>query len=250
MLAVAITVVFPFEELVSISRTELGLLTITGIVGFAVGRGLTFLGIKHIGASRSTTVYASYPLFTMALAIPFLGERVSAALVAGVLLIIGGVTLLLIERDAEKMIASGANRMLGYAYSLGSAVAFGSNTVLIKFLVSGRVHPMVTVTVALFFGVVTLMAVAGRGLGAGFRVNPRSTAFLALSGVSSTLGAMALYYGLRIAPAVVITPLGSTSPLFTLLGTYLFLRKLEKVTYYVVLGCLMVVAGGTLVSIS
>ncbi len=94
------------------------------------------------------------------------------------------------------------------------------------------------------------MAHAGRGLGAGFRVNPRSTAFLALAGVTSTLGAMALYYGLRIAPAVVVTPLGSTSPLFTLLGTYLFMRRLEKVTYYVVLGCMMVVGGGTLVSIS
>ena len=250
MLAVGISLVFHFDELISVSRTELGLLAITGLVGFALGRGLTFLGIRHIGASRSTTVYASYPLFTMALAIPFLGERISAALVAGVLLIIGGVTLLLMERDAEKMIATGANRLLGYAFSLGSAVAFGSNTVLIKWLVTGRVHPMVTVTVALFFGVAVLVAVAGRGLGAGFRDNPRSTAFLALAGVLSTLGAVALYYGLSIAPAVVITPLGSTSPLFTLLGTYLFLRRLEKVTRYVVLGCLMVVAGGTLVSIS
>jgi drug/metabolite transporter (DMT)-like permease len=45
-----------------------------------------------------------------------------------------------------------------------------------------------------------------------------------------------------------VSPLGATSPLFTLLGTYLFMRRLEKVTYHVVLGCFMVVAGGILVT--
>lgn len=213
-----------------------------------MGRGFTFLGIKYIGASRSTTIYASYPIFTMALAIPFLGERVSAALVIGVLLIIGGLIFLLSERETERRVITGANRLLGYGFSLASAISYGANTVLIKWVVSGMVHPLATVTVSLFFGTLALLTVAGRDLGASIRNNPGSTAFLALSGLTMTIGTMALYSALSIAPAVVVTPLGVTSPLFTLLGTYLFLRRLEKVTYQVVVGCLMVVVGGILVT--
>lgn len=248
LLALAVCLVFQFEALTSISPTALGWLALIGVVSFALGRGFTFLGIKYVGASRSTTIYASYPIFTMALAIPFLGERVSVALVIGVLLIIGGLIFLLSERKPERRVITGANRLLGYGFSLASAISYGANTVLIKWVVSGMVHPLVTVTVSLFFGTLALSAVAGRDLGASIRNNPGSTAFLALSGLTMTIGTMALYSALSIAPAVVVTPLGVTSPLFTLLGTYLFLRRLEKVTYQVVVGCLMVVVGGILVT--
>ena len=248
LLALAVSFVFQFEALISISPAEMGWLALIGVVSFALGRGFTFLGIRHIGASRSTTVYASYPIFTMALAIPLLGERVTTALVIGVLLIIGGLTFLFSEREPEKRVATGANRLLGYGFSLASAISYGGNSVLIKWVVSGMVHPLVTVTVSLFFGTLVLSAVAGRDLGASIRNNPGSTGFLALSGLAMTLAAMSLYSALSMAPAVVVTPLGATSPLFTLAGTYLFLQRLEKVTYHVALGCLMVVIGGVLVT--
>jgi drug/metabolite transporter (DMT)-like permease len=249
LLALAVSLVFQFEALVSISPAEMGWLALIGVVSFTLGRGFTFLGIRHIGASRSTSVYASYPLFTLALALPFLGERVSAALVTGVLLIIGGLTLLVSEREAEKKVTMGANRLLGYGFSLAAAISYGGNVVLIKWVVSGMVHPLVTVTVSLFFGTLALSTIGGRGLGDSIRNHPGATGFLALSGLTMTLGAMSIYSALSIAPAVVVTPLGATSPLFTLVGTYLFLQRLEKVTYHVVLGCLMVVIGGILVTI-
>jgi drug/metabolite transporter (DMT)-like permease len=59
---------------------------------------------------------------------------------------------------------------------------------------------------------------------------------------------MFLYTALSLAPAVVATPLGATSPMFTLVGTYLFLRRQEKLSFHVVAGCFSVVAGGVLVT--
>lgn len=247
LLALAVCLVFQFNALISVSPIEIVWLSIIGVLSFALGRGLSFLGIKHIGISRSTTVYASYPIFTMALAIPLLGERISLALVLGVLLIIGGLTLLVSERKTGKMVVRGANRLLGIGFSLASAISYGANTVLIKWVVSGMVNPLVTVAVSLFFGTLALSAFSSKRLGDSVRNSPRSAAFFILSGVAMTTGSLAFYSSLSLAPAVVVTPLGATSPLFAVLGTYLFLRRLEKVTYHVVIGCVMVVAGGVLV---
>ncbi|MFQ5825877.1 MAG: DMT family transporter [Dehalococcoidia bacterium] len=248
LLVLIVTFFFQFEALISVSLAAVGWFALIGILNFPVGRGLTFLGIRHIGASRSTTVYASYPLFTMALAIPLLGERVSAVLVIGVLFIVGGLTLLFSEREPEKKVTRGANRVAGYGFSLASAISYGATAVLLKWAVSGLASPLVGATVSLFFGTLALAAVAGRDLGASAGSNWGAVGFLALSGLASSLGVMFLYTALSLAPAVVATPLGATSPLFTLLGTYLFLRRLERLTYHVVVGCLMVVMGGVLVT--
>ncbi|MBI4286916.1 MAG: DMT family transporter [Chloroflexi bacterium] len=249
LLALAVVLVFQFKALISVSPIEMVWLSIIGVLSFALGRGLSFLGIKYIGISRSTTVYASYPIFTMALAIPLLGERISFLLVIGVLLIIGGLTLLLSERKTEKTALKGANRLLGIGFSLASAISYGANTVLIKWVVSGMVNPLVTVAVSLFFGTLALSVFSGKRLGESIRNSPRSAGFFILSGLAMTAGSLAFYSSLSLAPAVVVTPLGATSPLFAVLGTYLFLRKIEKVTYQVVAGCLMVVAGGVLVTV-
>ena len=221
---------------------------VIGILSFAVGRGLTFLGIRHIGAARATTLYGTHPLFVMALAILLLGERVSVALVIGVMLIIGGITVLLFDREADKRLLPGANRVMDYVLSLVSAISYGCNAVIIKWVVSGMAHPMVTVTFSLIFGALALSVFGGRDVVSSIKNNWRATGYLILSGVASTVGAMAIYIALSMAPAVMVSPLGATSPLFTLLGTYLFMRRLEKVTYHVVLGCFMVVAGGILVT--
>ena len=94
-----------------------------------------------------------------------------------------------------------------------------------------------------------LLAIGGRDIVPAMVKEQRSATFFALAGMSMTVGAIAFNGAVYLAPAVVVTPLGSTSPLFTLLGTFLLMRRLETVTYHVLLGCLMVVAGGVLVTI-
>ena len=249
LLALIICMILQFKALISISLTDIGWLAITGILSFALGRGFSFLGIKYIGVSRSITIYASYPVFTIALAIPFLREKVSPALIIGVLLIIGGIILLVSERDVEKKVVTGVNRLLGVGFSLASAISYGANMVLIKWIVTSKVNPLIAVTVSLFFGMLVLFITSGRHINESIKSSHRATGFFILSGVAMTVGSIASYSSLSLAPAVIVSPLGATSPLFAILVTYFFLRKLEKVTIPVVLGSLMVVGGGVLVSL-
>ena len=247
-LVLVISLILQFEALASVSAAAVGWFALIGILNFPVGRGLTFLGIRHIGTSRSTTVYASYPLYTMALAIPLLGERVSAPLVIGIVFIVGGLTMLVSERETEKRVAMGVNRVAGYGFSFASAVSYGVTSVLLKWAFSGLAHPLVGATISLFSGTIALGLVSGKDLKNSAGDNWGAVGFLSLSGLASSLGIMFLYTALSLAPAVVATPLGATSPMFTLVGTYLFLRKLEKLSFHVVAGCFAVVAGGILVT--
>ena len=208
-----------------------------------------FWVIRYIGVSGSTTIYASYPIYTMGLAILFLKESVSVALVIGVLLIIGGLALLLSEREGEKIAVKGANKLLGFVFSMASAISYGANSVLIKGVVSNRVNPLVTATMGLLFGALMLSIFSGRHVITSMRSNLRSTCFLILSGFSMTVGAMANYSALSLIPAVVASPLGAKNPLFAILGTYIFLKKFERITYQVVLGSLMAVGGSVLVTL-
>lgn len=249
LLALVICLILQFKALVSLSLVNIGWLAITGLLSFALGRGFSFLGIKYIGVSRSITIYASYPVFTIALAIPFLKEKVSLPLIIGVLLIIGGITLLVSEPETEKKVTTGVNRLLGIGFSLASAMSYGANMVLIRWVVSTKVNPLVATTVSIFFGMLILLTTSGRHITDSIKSSHRATAFFALSGVAMTIGSIASYTSLSLAPAVMVSALGATSPLFAILGTYMFLQKLEKVTYQVVIGSLMVVGGGVLVTV-
>jgi drug/metabolite transporter (DMT)-like permease len=72
--------------------------------------------------------------------------------------------------------------------------------------------------------------------------------FQALAGVAAALGTLGRTIAIQLAPVVVAIPLAQTSSLFMLIFASLFLgRHLERVTFKLILGALLVVAGSALV---
>ncbi|MGB7948494.1 MAG: DMT family transporter, partial [Candidatus Binatia bacterium] len=65
-------------------------------------RLLTYAGIFYVGASRGTTLRSAHPLFSTLLAILFLGERASAPVILGTLLIVAGITLISWQPETQK----------------------------------------------------------------------------------------------------------------------------------------------------
>src|SRR6185295_5314960 len=68
-----------------------------------VVRQLTYIGIEKIGAARSGPIRASVPLWSAAVAILFLGERITLPVALGTLLVVGGI--LLISWRSEETVA-------------------------------------------------------------------------------------------------------------------------------------------------
>ena len=74
-----------------ISAPATGVFVATGVVGAYLGRTLFVKSVAQIGASRAQSLNNSSPLLTVLLAALLLGEPLSPAVLAGVLLIICGV---------------------------------------------------------------------------------------------------------------------------------------------------------------
>lgn len=246
LVALIIALVFEFEALVSVSWVAIGWFALTGLLHFACGRLCLYQSMRYIGAARGTSLANSYPIFVLIFAVMFLEETATLPVIIGTISIVGGVYLLLSE--GTKVRAMQRNSILGYGYSLATALFWGAATVTIKHA-SQFGSPFVVLSFALFFGTVLLLAATGRNFEIAFKTERKAVNLLLFSGFINGVGLASFYFALAITPVVIVSPLSATSPLVTVLFVHLFLQRLERVTSQVLIGCFLVVAGGAVVAI-
>lgn len=88
-----LAVAFNLGDLRRITLTTALWFAAIGALNFPLGRFFNYLGISHIGISRSTPMLATSPLFALVFAVLFLQESISPLIVLGVLLVLAGVYL-------------------------------------------------------------------------------------------------------------------------------------------------------------
>ena len=74
----------------AVPLTNVGWLTLSGLVGLGIGDWLYFLAIAHIGVSRTVIIIQAVPAFTALLAWPLFNETLSTIQILGIALVIGG----------------------------------------------------------------------------------------------------------------------------------------------------------------
>ena len=68
------------------------------------------------------------------------------------------------------------------------------------------------------------------------------------SGIFSVLGQLAMFHALNAGSVVIVSPLSAISPLFIIVIAGIFLRKVERVTWRITLGAVLIVGGTFLLS--
>ena len=99
---------------------------------------------------------------------------------------------------------------------------------------------------SLLFGIFLLAPVAGRSTFVSLRAlgNERgAVVFAALSGLSSAVAVISLYYALQREDVVVVSPITAAYPLMVLVIARLFISNLERITKQVVAGTLITICG-------
>jgi drug/metabolite transporter (DMT)-like permease len=140
--------------------------------------------------------------------------------------------------------------LLGYACALTAAMSYGAGNVLTRHSVTEVGEPLVGTTLALFWGTLgfsLLLLRGGRERPVDFR---RGALHFAVAGFFSTIGVASLFFALERAAVVVVVPVSSTNPLFTLLFAAVLLRDVERLTLRLVAGALLVVAGVIVLSLA
>ncbi|MSP40096.1 MAG: DMT family transporter [Deltaproteobacteria bacterium] len=222
------------------------LFIVAGVLQMAV-RQLTYIGIEKIGAARSGPIRASVPLWSAAVAIIFLGERITWPIALGTLLVVGGI--LLISWRSEESVTD---------FRRWYVIA-----PLLAAILGGIVYPLRRYTLQIsddpiYFGAIigvvglicTMLFLAAPSTKDKLVWHRRSVGYFIVGGSLESLGLLLVLYALSFGPVVMVTPLTATLPLWVVLGSKLFLSDVEKITSQTVVGAILVVAGTVAIALA
>jgi drug/metabolite transporter (DMT)-like permease len=218
--------------------------SLLGITAYSYGRFVYYKALFTIGPPRLTTIMSTAPLLTLFLAVFFLAERPGPAVLAGTSLVIVGVMLVSYEPTEKGWFHR------GIIWGFASALSLGVSTFIRKKGMAAFPNPMLTVAWANLIGIPILLTVRKYSPPVLFEWGGRSTVIvIALLGILNSANQvfinMAVFYG----DVSVVTPIITSSPIFSLLFTILLLRDLERIRASLVIGVLITVVGMIFIAI-
>ncbi|MHB1414788.1 MAG: DMT family transporter [Chloroflexota bacterium] len=243
-LAIIVALTGRIDALIALPIGVLTAIIISGVVGQAIGDALFIRSAKTVGASRALPISGISPLLTVALAAAFLGETPSPFGVLGAFFVLAGVYLLAFPYGRLKNtgdLISKADRT-GVLFALAAAGCYSISTVVIRHglvgadLVAANLARLVT---ASFMLMGLEVAQAGPRMPRG--LSRRTLVIMVLTGALSAFSSLMYLTSVYYAGAGKAAILNSTSPLFGLPLSLVFLR--ERVTRRTLGGTLLSVAG-------
>ena len=245
----ALALAFAFSDLITLPPVVLAWCLLLGVMNFVGGRNLSYMSINRIGASRAAAIVSTSTVFAAILAITLTGERPHVLVVAGTVVVVGGLAVAM-GRGILEGHTAGRTALTGYLLAFAAAACYGGTNVVAKELTHQLTSPLVISSISLFFGMLLLLPVAGRPAMARLRQPGASLSFAGFAVLSGIVAAMAvncLYFALQKSEVVVISPIVSANPLVTLMLAWLFLSQLENVNRWLFLGTGIVATGVVLV---
>ncbi len=215
---------------------------LAGLIGTAGGRLLRYVSIQQVGASIAAALINLHPLVASGLAILLLGDRVTAPILVGTVVVVLGTILL-----------SVGGRRIGFrpwqlALPLLSAACFGGVSILRKLGLSHTgavVGTAINVTAALVAFIAFLYASGNRSA---LACRGRSLACFIAAGVAENAAVLLNVLALGFGTVSVVAPLYGAAPIFVLFLSFFFLRGIETLSGRVVLGTLLIVLGVYLIT--
>lgn len=214
---------------------------LAGVLQPGVGQLFVTLAVREAGAPRTSVVFGAAPLVSVTIALVLLGEPARVPLVAGAVLIVAGGVALARERDRP-----GHVRPIGLVYAGLATVLFSIRDNLLRWLSRGTAVPPAAAAAASLLGGALVLALV---LGPRLERLPRLRDTAPFLGVGLLWGTSYVvlfeaYYRGRV---TVVSPLVATESLWAVGLSLLLLRRTELVGRRLVLGAVLVVAGGALI---
>jgi drug/metabolite transporter (DMT)-like permease len=177
-----------------VCRRELPFLALLGLVGLCVSMVAQFAGTRLSTAADAALITSATPAFLVLFARPILGERLTLARLAGLMLATAGVAATTLLGGGSVDLAGGAGPLVGNALLVVAALTWALYSALSR--VAARRRPVLVVTLyatlfgALFTGLLVPIELAGAPLGP---IPALAWLGLLYLGVVSTAGAFYLW---------------------------------------------------------
>jgi DME family drug/metabolite transporter len=218
-------------------------LLFSALAGTAFGDTLYFWSMTRIGASRALPISNIYPLFTWALAAPFLGEPLTWRALLGTGIILVGLYLLAPPSEPVVEAGTGLNRA-GVMAAIGAAVLWALGTAAMKFGLQDGVNVVAVNAFRMPLSALILVGIVHwrEGFKAWKPYDRRTLpSLVALALYSTGLGGVLWVLAVEYAGAARAALLNTTSPLVGMPLAVVFLH--ERVTPRIALGALCSVIG-------
>lgn len=213
---------------------------VTGAIAPLITQFLFYASMTRVGVARAASLRNTTPLFASVLAVIVLGEQWTLALALGTILIIAGATMLSARDSAALLQFRKRDLLLPMMAAFLGGVASPMRKFGFALLPSYPLAVCFTLTGSVAGLVIGLLVAKNYQT---VEMRRRPIFWFSLSGVATGLGLSLYLLALNLGQVVLVDPLISTSPLFTLLLTRLFLRSHETVTSKVVVGAAAIFAG-------
>lgn len=221
-------------------------LGLSGLIGLVLGDIALFEAYVLIGARLSTLVMAGSPVLSTILAWLFLGEVLTWSNIAGILLSVGGITLVVLDHHNGTDHPDRRKFGLGVLLAVIGAIGQAGGLITAKQGLIGNFAPISAVAIRMLVAVLAtwLIAVFAGKVGVTLSVLRNRKANLAI-GVGTLAGPFGGIWLSMIAVQAAFVGVASTlmsvTPIILLpVAHYVFK---EKVTFWAVLGTLICLAG-------
>jgi drug/metabolite transporter, DME family len=236
--------IFPFVEVIELWTPANLIFVLVGIFVPGVARFFMFKGMERLGASITSCLTNSTPLFATAFAMLFLHERPTLTNLLGTFSIVGGI-IALSWKGATK-----TWRTSDLLFPVTSAVLFAGRDNLVRFGLLQIGSPIVGAAIAATTSFVTMYLIylafeekqpLGKSAARGFTL-------FAFAGFMNFLSYVFAYTALGMERVSLMSPLINGSSLFILPLSALFLKDVEQLTPRKIAAVLLVIVGVFLIS--
>ena len=218
-----------------------------GIVGPFLGRLTLYIGYERVGISLSGTIYNSQIPFAALGGVLLFQERITPLGGLGILILMVGLTLVGSDRSAGNL--ARPRRLRDLLFPLVAGFFFASSYVLRKvglLIVPEFILALPILSTTSLIALYASAPITRQRFG---RPGPGAMAPLVVAGLFTSAGQLFITWALQLGDLSVVVPLQNTQPLFTLAMVAIFLHRMERVTRRIVVGALLIVTGGVLVTL-
>ena len=136
---VLVGTLFPYAA----GPARLAWLAVSGLIGFALGDAMLFEAYVLLGPRLTVLIYTTWPVFAALMAWTLLGQRMGLAKVCAMVVTLGGIALVVLEKSRKQPGQIRPRRFgLGLILALGGAAGQAVGFVCSKFGMAGDFSPI------------------------------------------------------------------------------------------------------------
>lgn len=212
-----------------------------GIFGSLLGRYLSFVSQRLVGAARTSVFLQSVLIWSTTIGVFFLGERLDLMVATGIILVLFG-GILLVGEDVElRMVV----KPIYYLAPIFTAFCFALTFLLRKYGLVWIDSPPLGMAVSNITAIIFLsgLFIFQNDSQKKNRMTRDGVLNAVAGGLLNSFAAMFFWYAIHFGKVIEVVPIGRLSVLFVILFSWIFLREQESITGKVVIGGLVSVLG-------